>query len=257
MSISVVIPYFNASSTIKDCLDSVISQTVPVMEIIVVDDASLDEHRQYLHDLAHNYPILRIIVSIQNEGAAQSRNKGSWAASGLWIAFLDADDVWMPNKIQTITPYLEKFDFISHDYGEQMAQNSNSEITLSRYSYTDFLIKNRISTPTVMVRKNKYIPFNSSYRHAEDYEVWLNYFYSNITSIHIHATLAHGFKRAFGESGLSANMRAMYAAEVRVLVQQRNYKRVSLILFLLLQVLWFFKFIVRLIKIQTRRMFHA
>ena len=257
MSISVIIPYFNASATIKNCVESVVVQTHAVLEIIIVDDASREKDRQYLQEIVHDYPILRIIVSEKNRGAAHARNVGISASHGEWIAFLDADDVWLPNKIQTVSRYFERFDFISHDYAEEAPRGDHHEVTETQYTYSDFLIKNRISTPTVMLRKSKYIPFNSQYRYAEDYEAWLNYFASNITCIHLRVTLAHGFKRSFGVSGLSGNLRAMYLSEIKILSQQRNYKRISMSLCLILQLLWFLKFVVRLIKVKKRQTRHA
>lgn len=257
MLFSVIIPYFNASATIKNCVESVVLQTHPVLEIIIVDDASREEDRLYLQEIALNYPKLRIIVSDQNRGAAHSRNLGASAAQGEWIAFLDADDVWLPNKIQMLSVYVDKYDFISHDYSEEASLGHHHAVDETKYTYANFLIKNRISTPTVVVRKSKYIPFNSQYRYAEDYDAWLNYFASNINSIHLHVTLAHGFKRSFGASGLSGNMCAMYFSEIKILSQQRYSKRISISLCVILQLLWFLKFVVRMIKVQTRRALHA
>ncbi|MBS0419368.1 MAG: glycosyltransferase family 2 protein [Proteobacteria bacterium] len=97
-AVSVVIPTYNRADKLLRALHSVLNQSLPAVEIIIVDDASTDGTAQI--DFAALSPRIRLIRSAQNLGGAVSRNKGVQCASGNWIAFLDSDDVWLPDKLQ-------------------------------------------------------------------------------------------------------------------------------------------------------------
>lgn len=95
--VSIVIPCFNGAGTIGRALDSVASQTFSDYEVIVVDDASTDSSVDIVHQA--RIPNLQLIRHPANRGAAASRNTGIRTARGRWIAFLDCDDAWMPEKL--------------------------------------------------------------------------------------------------------------------------------------------------------------
>lgn len=95
-SISVVIPCYNAAPFLRETLDSVTAQTSPPLEVLVIDDGSTDASA----DIAGSYgPPVRVIRQ-ENQGESVARNRGIDQARGEWIAFLDADDVWHPAKLQ-------------------------------------------------------------------------------------------------------------------------------------------------------------
>jgi glycosyltransferase involved in cell wall biosynthesis len=96
MKISVIIPAFNAAAYIQRALESVLRQTRPADEIIVVDDGSTDGTAQAVRSLDKGI----LLISQKNAGTGAARNTGIKAASGDWIAFLDADDLWLPEKLQ-------------------------------------------------------------------------------------------------------------------------------------------------------------
>ena len=98
VSISVVIPASNAEATLARALESVLAQTRPPDEIIVVDDASTDCTVRLAKSYAdQGVSLLRVR---ERRGAAAARNLGIAAAKGRWIAFLDADDEWLPAKLE-------------------------------------------------------------------------------------------------------------------------------------------------------------
>ena len=104
MSISVVIPAYNASRFIAATLESVLSQSLPADEILVVDDGSTDDTAA----IAENFgPPVRVFRR-PNSRQGASRNFGAQQAAGEWIAFIDADDLWEPNKLERQMEELSK-----------------------------------------------------------------------------------------------------------------------------------------------------
>jgi len=95
--VSVIIPIYNDAPYIQEAITSVLSQGVEDLEILVVDDGSTDNFEEKITDL--NMSLIRLIKQA-NSGAAEARNNGIRHASGEYIAFLDADDVWAPNKLK-------------------------------------------------------------------------------------------------------------------------------------------------------------
>ena len=94
---SVIIPYYNNVDYIEECINSILMQTCPPKEIIIVNDGSSAENRQYLEQFNEKVTIIDHEV---NRGIAQARNTGASNATGEYLAFLDADDTWDPNKGQ-------------------------------------------------------------------------------------------------------------------------------------------------------------
>jgi glycosyltransferase involved in cell wall biosynthesis len=95
-TISVVIPCYNAAPFLRETLDSVLNQTRPALEVIVVDDGSTDDSAA----IAQSYgPPVRVIRQ-ENQGESVARNRGMDEAQGDWIGLLDADDRWMPQKLE-------------------------------------------------------------------------------------------------------------------------------------------------------------
>jgi succinoglycan biosynthesis protein ExoO len=100
--VSVIIPSFNSASTIKRAVNSVLEQTFQDFEIIIVDDASTDgSEQQILRDYGADARI-RVELLSENRGPSTARNRGIDLANGTWIALLDADDAWMPSRLETL-----------------------------------------------------------------------------------------------------------------------------------------------------------
>jgi glycosyltransferase involved in cell wall biosynthesis len=95
VNISVIIPTHNRAHTVSLAIESVLKQSLPPAEIIIVDDGSTDETSALIQD---EFPDCHYLHQ-QNQGVSSARNRGITAASGEWLAFLDSDDEWMPNKL--------------------------------------------------------------------------------------------------------------------------------------------------------------
>ena len=101
--LSVVIPAYNAATTVRSAVRSTLNQTVPALEVIVVDDGSTDGTGDVVS--AIDDPRVRL-VSQSNGGPAAARNAGIAVARGEWIAFLDSDDLWLPRYVEAATAAL-------------------------------------------------------------------------------------------------------------------------------------------------------
>lgn len=100
--VSIVVPFYNSGEFIREALDSVLTQTYPHWELILVDDGSEDDSTQIAHSYADSYPDK--IRYYEHPGhanlkAARTRNYGASFARGEFIAFLDSDDIWLPSKL--------------------------------------------------------------------------------------------------------------------------------------------------------------
>lgn len=95
-SVTAVIPAYQAEPFVADAVRSVLDQTVPVLECLVIDDGSSDRTAEVAGALAADGPVR--VISTANGGVARARNTGIWAAQGTVVAFLDADDAWLPHK---------------------------------------------------------------------------------------------------------------------------------------------------------------
>lgn len=104
MKISAVIPAYNSEQTIGRAIESVLKQTRPADEIIVIDDGSTDATADTVRAFGDK---VRLIQQ-ENAGASVARNTGIQAAAGEWVAFLDADDEWLPEKLHLQTEHLHR-----------------------------------------------------------------------------------------------------------------------------------------------------
>ena len=104
--ISVVIPTFNRADLVTGAVESVLAQTEPNIEVIVVDDGSTDDTREKLGTFGDRI----IAIRQENIGVSSARNRGIRAARGEWVAFLDSDDRWQPRKLESQLQCLQKIE---------------------------------------------------------------------------------------------------------------------------------------------------
>ncbi len=97
--VSVIMPVYNSADYLHEAVNSVLSQSYDPVELIIVDDASTDNSGQILTEISQRVPGLRVVRLNENKGAAGARNAGLSIARGEFVAFIDADDVWLPEKI--------------------------------------------------------------------------------------------------------------------------------------------------------------
>src|ERR1700761_2868295 len=98
--VSVIVPCRNSGKTIQAAIDSVLSQTVSDFEVIVVDDHSSDNTTRRVAEICARDPRVRLIARSFWNGASAARNTGMREARSTYIAFLDSDDLWLPEKLE-------------------------------------------------------------------------------------------------------------------------------------------------------------
>jgi succinoglycan biosynthesis protein ExoO len=113
--VSVVIPAYNAEDYLERALNSALAQTMADLEVIVVDDASTDATLEVANRVAARDPRVRVVRNEHNAGSAASRNRALSVARGEWIALLDADDEWLPRRLERMLADGGEADVISDD----------------------------------------------------------------------------------------------------------------------------------------------
>ena len=180
IEVSVVIPMYNAEKYIKETLDSVFTQTYKNYEVIVVNDCSKDNSLKIVEEYQKQHKNLKILNNEKNLNVAESRNKGVREAKGEWIAFLDADDKWTENKLETQLKLVKEnnssLSYASYYFIDDDGNDLNKIFKVKpTVSYKKLLKQNIINMSTALVKKElclKY-PFKNPEVH-EDFIFWLS-----------------------------------------------------------------------------------
>jgi teichuronic acid biosynthesis glycosyltransferase TuaG len=98
--VSIIVPAYKAAPYIRRTIESVIAQTYPHWEMLIADDCSPDDTREVVKQWSQRDPRVKLIALERNGGPAAARNASLQRASGRWIAFLDSDDMWLPQKLE-------------------------------------------------------------------------------------------------------------------------------------------------------------
>lgn len=192
-TVSVVIPTYNRARDLMRAVSSVLDQTRPADEIIVVNDGSTDDTEARLGVFGGRVTYIRQ----ENQGPGAARNRGIAAARGKWIAFLDSDDRWLPDKLETqLHMTLESgFPVSFHDFRKDVSNGSEAPVSWNRHLSERVLKRPPLSTgrvdrfyelvtrfasfflpSTMLVRKNVLETldgFDPSFRTSQDVELFL------------------------------------------------------------------------------------
>ena len=220
-NISVVIPCFNSVTTIERALRSVEHQTTKPHEVLVVDDASSDNTVSIIEQYARTSSLnIRVIKQSVNGGPSVARNAAWNVATSEFIAFLDADDQWHPQKLELqlgamlANPTCD-MSFHDHLFGSsEQFETLPFTPTTSQATLRNYLVRNRSATPTVMLRTALIERFSSTKRYAEDYLLWMTIIAQHGSALHVHATLAHCSNPGYGGSGQSGKLWKMERSEL-------------------------------------------
>ena len=248
--VSVVIPCYRCADTIARAVQSVVDQSLPAAEILLVENGSGDAGATLdaLHRLQqrHGADFVRVIATETNTGAAGARNVGWDAATQPYVAFLDADDAWHPEKLRIQYRWMAQHSEVQisgHQIRVVTALNELPEPRqpiIQRIGSLAWLLSCRFSTISVMLRRELPFRFQPGKSHAEDYLLWLRIVLNGHDAWRIEAPLACCFKPLYGGGGLT---RALWQLEKGELDTYLRVWREHLISLPLLLVLWLYSLV--------------
>lgn len=206
--LSIIIPVYNAGKYIEATLNSIYAQTYKDFEIILVDDCSSDNSAEIIKEHMKSHPEIVYHLQEENKGAAVARNTALAIAKGQYVAFLDSDDIWKPDKTEKQLKLLEEkegaFAFTAiemiDDNGEIVKKKRKVK---EKVTYKFLLHNTMIPTSSVIIDRNKIGDFSMPLRRSgQDYATWLQLLRDG--------TVAYGINEALvqyrvGHKSLSSN----------------------------------------------------
>lgn len=227
MFCSVILPTWNSLATLPASIESVLMQSLPVNELVIVNDGSTDATREWLDTLPAQHGTTQIrIIHQKNQGLACARNVGIAHTSGELIAFIDSDDAWEPLKhehqcrVMADDPELMLLGCTS----SILSHPSDKEVI--PIAETALLLRNWLIPSGVILRRkvlDEVGMFSESLTHCEDYELWMRIVHHHRCALLNRRLLNYGQgKPGFGASGLSSNLPAMRIGEIRTLKTWRQ-----------------------------------
>ena len=167
--VSIIVPVYNAEKFIKDTIKTVIDQTYENWELLLVNDCSTDKSVEIIKDYQQKDKRIKLFSNPKNSGAAVSRNKGIRESRGRYIAFLDADDLWEPKKLEKQVAFMQEkdcaFSFTGYEFADENGTPKGKKVYVpARLTYRGALRNTIISTITVMLdmqklsKENVYMP---------------------------------------------------------------------------------------------------
>ncbi|WP_439883487.1 glycosyltransferase [Pontibacter sp. MBLB2868] len=220
--VSVIIPCYNHGRYLKESIESVKSQHYPSIEIIVVDDGSIDDTKE----AAAFFPDVTYIYQ-QNQGLSAARNTGIANSKGEFLVFLDADDWLLPDAIEVNATFLmqnRNLAFVSGGHDKVFVQSGAVKECITNVNsehYSHLLQGNYIGMhATVMYRRSVFqnVLFDTSLKNCEDYDIYFKIAREHEIHHHTHKIAAYRLHT----SNMSDNTPAMLAGVLRVLERQKD-----------------------------------
>lgn len=176
--VSIIMPMYNSSKYIEESILSVINQSFVFWCLYIVDDCSTDNSLSLVQSLAEKDSRIKIINNSKNVGVAEARNIGIKMAMGKYIAFLDSDDQWSVNKLQSQVKVLESgYDVVCSNYStfsESIGFTSSIRTFPREFTYTDMLTGNKIGNLTGVYNQERIGKVFQRQVGHEDYIMWLD-----------------------------------------------------------------------------------
>ena len=177
--VSVVIPMYNSGKYITPTIMSALNQTYKNIEVLVIDDCSKDNSVEVVNGLSKLDARVYCIPQEKNGGAAVARNRGLKEAKGRYIAFLDSDDLWAPDKIEKQLALMKDksamFVFCAYDWVDENDEQVKGKIKIKeKVRYNDLLTKTFICTPAAIYDRSFYGDVEMPLRRTgQDYAFWM------------------------------------------------------------------------------------
>lgn len=226
--VSVIIPIYNAQRTIIRALDSVYRQTYPNIEWILLNDGSTDDSLDLVKAYLEEHAIKAVVIDRENKGVSYTRNEGVRRACGTYVAFLDADDQWLPNKLRLQVDCMES---TGADLVSCLKAEGPGEPPVSTITFKQMLFKNYLFTSGVMVKRQVLLDtggFEETMRYGEDYHLWLRIVQKyDVRVINQRLLIYEDLEANPQKTGLSTNRKAMERAELSCYGMLRREKAIG------------------------------
>lgn len=228
--VSIIVPVYNSEDYLAETLDSVRRQTYCNWELLLVDDCSTDSSAEIIQSYMEIDDRIHYICLATNSGAAVARNTGLAAANGRYIAYLDADDLWYPRKLERQLAFLQEnnicFSCCAYDKIEQDGSPLHKTVYMPRTMNYHQLLKNTIIQTVGVIVDTKYVDpallEMPNVRRGQDFATWLQILRSGTLFHGQHEVLA-SYRRV--ATSLSANK---FRAMKRTWHVYRNVEHLSL-----------------------------
>lgn len=177
--VSVITPSYNCGKFIEDTIKSVINQTYENWELIIIDDCSNDCTREVVEKYIKVDSRIKYFVLEKNSGAAVARTKGIKLAKGRYIAFLDSDDVWKPQKLEKQIAFMRKNKYAITCTSYQKIDEFGNSLNIvnkanDKINYNKLLLENSVGNSTVVYDAQKLGKFEvPNIQKRNDYALWL------------------------------------------------------------------------------------
>ena len=179
--VSIITPTYNSSKYIKETIESVLEQTYTQWELVITDDCSSDNTANIVKHFQSTDSRIKFYQLEKNSGAAVARNNSIKNSKGVFLAFLDSDDLWYETKLQSQLKFMGSeihFSFTAYQYIDKSSVIKNKTVDSSNsgdFSYTDMLKKKAtLGCSTVILRKEKFDDLMMpNIRTGQDYAFWL------------------------------------------------------------------------------------
>lgn len=180
MTVSIIMPLYNCKDFVEDSIRSVIQQTYQDWELIIVDDRSSDRSVAVVEKCMKDESRIKLCQLEKNSGAAAARNHAIALAQGKYIAFLDSDDLWSPNKLEQQIAFMREnkslLSFTAYQWISETGEIRKNAIQVPEYVvYKQLLQQNIIGCLTAIYDSSKIgkFYFDTSLDKHEDYQYWL------------------------------------------------------------------------------------
>lgn len=161
-TVSVVVPVYHAEKYMEETMNSVMAQTYKDWELLLIVDGPQDPTIEVIQKFMEEHPQarIRLLVQEKNQGAALARNRGVQEANGRYIAYLDADDLWVPQKLERELQFMQQksaaFVFTGYEFADENAKGTGKVVYVpEELTYKAALKNTTIFTTTVMFDTDK------------------------------------------------------------------------------------------------------
>jgi teichuronic acid biosynthesis glycosyltransferase TuaG len=225
--VSIIMPAHNSERTMGEAVNSVVTQTYPDWELLIIDDASKDSTRRIASEFASDDPRIRVVPLDKNVGVAEARNIGIRTAKGQYLAFLDSDDLWLPAKLQVQLESMRRADasFSFSRYSRIKVDGSIGRPVRipASVSYRSLLRGNVIGCLTVVIDRLKIPSVSMPHISHEDYATWLSILKPGGSALGIQQDLAR-YRLALSSVSSRKSRSASWTWKI-----YRNVERLSLL----------------------------